>query len=94
MKDENTLTMDFVIRQILMDEKARETTPHIALIGNQKGKKSAHQSSDWSSDNNAKKKNLTCHYCKKKDHFKVNCWKFKADQGSDDTITNGYLLGL
>jgi len=28
-----------------------------------------------------KKKNLICHYCKKKGHFKVNCWKFKVDQG-------------
>jgi len=85
MKDENTLTMDFVIRQILMDEKAQEATPHITLMGNQKGKKSTHQSLDQSNDNDAKKKNLACHYCKKKCHFKVNCWKFKVDQGSDDT---------
>jgi len=76
MKNKNTLTMDFVIRQILMDEKSQEATPHVALKVDQKGKKLAYQSNE----NDAKKKNLICHYCKKKGHFKVNCWKFKADQ--------------
>ena len=47
----------------------------------QKGKKPANQSND----NDAKKKNLACHYYKKKGHFKANCWKFKADQGTNDS---------
>ena len=81
MKDKNTLTMDFIIRQILMDEKSREAVPHIALKVDQKEKKPAHQSND----NNAKKKNLVCYYCKKKGHFKVNCWKFEADQGINNS---------
>jgi len=42
MKDKNTLTMDFVIRQILMDKKSQEAAPHVALKVDQKGKKLAH----------------------------------------------------
>jgi len=81
MKNKNTLTMDFVIRQILMDEKSQEAVPHVALKVDPKGKKPANQSND----NDAKKKNLICHYCKKKGHFKANCWKFKVDQGTNDS---------
>ena len=43
MKDKNTLTMDFIIKQILLEENARRGTPHIALIGDGKGKKPTHQ---------------------------------------------------
>ena len=47
----------------------------------QKGKKPANQSYD----NDTKKKNLAYHYCKKKGYFKTNCWKFKADHGTNDS---------
>jgi len=35
--------MNFVIRQILMNEKSRENTLYVALIGDHKGKKPAYQ---------------------------------------------------
>jgi len=54
-------------------------------MGNQKRKKPVCQLLDLSKDNDVKKKNLTCNYCKKKGHFKVNCWKFKAEQRSNDS---------
>jgi len=79
IRNENTLTMNFVIRQILMDEKSRETTPHITLIEDNKGKKLAHQSLHQKNDDDAKKKEFKCHYCKKRGHFKSKCRKLKAD---------------
>jgi len=79
MRDENTLIMDFVIRQILMDEKSREATPHITLIENHKGKKLAHQSLHQKNDDDAKKKKFKCHYCKRRGHFKSEYRKLKAN---------------
>ena len=84
MRDENTLTMDFVIRQILMDEKSREATPHVALIGDHKGKKPAHQSLYQKNDDDAKKKEFKYHYCKRKGHFKSECRKLKVDLASNN----------
>jgi len=43
MKDKTTLTTDFVIKQILMDEKSREGTPHVILMGHGKGKRPVYQ---------------------------------------------------
>jgi len=79
MRDENTLTMDFIIRQILMDEKSKETTPHVALIKDHKGKKLAYQSLYQKNNDDAKKKKFKCHYCKRRGYFKLEYRKLKAD---------------
>ena len=65
----------------MIDKKSQEAAPHVALKVDQKGKKPANQSYN----NDAKKRNLACYYCKKKGHFKANCWKFKADHGTNDS---------
>jgi len=79
MKDKTTLTTDFVIKQILMDEKSREGTPHVALIGHGKGKRPAYQTQGQSSDLEGKKKDLKCFYCKNMGHIKSEYRKMKAD---------------
>jgi len=79
MKDETTLTTDFVIKQILMDEKSRKGTPYIALMGHGKGKRPAYQTQGQLSDLEGKKKDLKCFYCKKMGHVKSECRKMKAD---------------
>jgi len=76
IKDKNTLTMDFVIKQILLEENAHGGTLYIALIGDGKGKKPIHQFQNSHVDGDAKKKNLKCHYCQKKGYFKSECKKF------------------
>jgi len=70
MKDKNILAMNFVIRQILIDEKSKKATPHIVLIGDYKKKKLAYQLTYQKNNNNARKKKFKCHYCKRKSHFK------------------------
>ena len=42
IQDENTLTMDFIIKQILLEENACGSTPHVVLVGDRKGKKPIH----------------------------------------------------
>jgi len=61
MQDENTLTTNFVIHQILAEEKSRMENSHGA---HHKGKKPTQVQQNNS--NTKKKKNLTYHYCKKK----------------------------
>ena len=80
MKDKDTLTMDFVIKQVLLEENACGDASYIALIEKDKGKKPVKQSQDPSSDGNVKKKNMKCHYCKKKGHLKSECRRLKANQ--------------
>jgi len=41
MKKKSKLTMEFVIKQILIEENSRGDTSHVALIGDGKGKKSS-----------------------------------------------------
>lgn len=51
IKDKNTLIIDFVIKQILLEENTCRDISHVALIGNGKRKKSIYQSfQDFSSD--------------------------------------------
>jgi len=88
IKDEDTLTMDFVIKQILLEENARGDASHVTLMGEGKGKKPVKQSQDPSVDSNAKKKNMKCHYCKRKGHFKSECKKLKADQAAGTVSEN------
>ena len=88
MKDKDTLTMDFVIKQILLEENTHEDASYIALIGEGKGKKPVKQSQDSSVDSDAKKKNMKYHYCKRKGYFKLECKKLKANQAAGTVPEN------
>jgi len=70
---------EFVTKQILMEENSHGNASHIALMGDGKGKKFSQGSS---TDSDAKKKNMKCHYYKKKEHVKPECRKLKADQAA------------
>jgi len=70
---------DFVIKQILLEENAYRDVSHITLMGEGKEKKSVKQSQDSSANSDIKKKNMKCHYCKKKRHLKLECIKLKAN---------------
>jgi len=80
MKDEDTLIMDFVIKQVLLEKNACRDASHVVLIEEGKGKKPIKQSQDPSADGDVKKKNMKCYYCKKKEHLKSECRKLKVDQ--------------
>ena len=81
MTEDSKLTTDFVIRQALMEERTRGgTQSHVALMGNIKGKKPSNHTKELPDDSTAWKKNLKCHYCKKKGHIKSECRKLKSDQ--------------
>jgi len=88
MKDKNSLTTDFVIKQILLEENAHGGTSHVALMEDGKEKKPVYQFQGSSSDSDAKKKNLKYPYCKKKGHFKLEYRKFKADYLSGNIPDN------
>jgi len=76
MKKESKLITEFVTKQILMKENSHGDTLYIVLIGDSKRKK---PSQGPSTDSDAKKKNMKCHYCKKKGHVKLECRKLKAN---------------
>jgi len=90
MKKESKLTTEFVTKQILMEENSRGDASHIALMGDGKGKK---PSQGPSTDSDAKKKNIKCHYCKKKGHVKSECRKLKADQAARTVPENKRVEG-
>jgi len=76
MKKESKLTTEFVTKQILMEENSCGDASYVALMGDGKGKK---PSQGLSTDSDANKKNMKCHYCKKKGHVKSEYRKLKAD---------------
>jgi len=79
MQDKSRLTTNFIIKQVLLEEKNHiRPLSQIALFGNTKWKKPGGQTLVSSDDSMAWKKNLKCHYCKKKGHIKSECWKLKA----------------
>jgi len=81
MTEDSKLTTDFVIHQALMEERTcGDTQSHVALMGNIKGKKPSNYTKEPLGDSTAWKKNLKCHYCKKKGHIKSECRKLKSDQ--------------
>jgi len=81
MQDESRLTTDFIIKQVLLEEKNHiRPLSQIALVGNTKWKKPGGQTLASSDNSTAWKKNLKCHYCKKKGHIKSECQKLKTDQ--------------
>ena len=82
--------MEFVTKQILMEENSRSDTSHVALIGDGKEKK---LSQGPSTNSDAKKKNMKCHYCKKKRHVKSECRKLKADQAAGTVSENKRVEG-
>ena len=75
MKKESKLMTEFVTKQILMEENSYGDALHVILMGDSKRKK---PSQGPSTDSNAKK-NMKCHYCKKKGHVKLECRKLKAN---------------
>ena len=77
MKKESKLTMEFVTKQILMEENSHGGALHITLMEDGKGKK---PSQGPSTGSDAKKKNMKCYYCKKKGYVKSECRKLKANQ--------------
>ena len=79
IKDKDTLIMDFVIKQVLLEENACGDVSHVTLMREGKEKKPIKQSQDPSADGDVKKKNMKCHYCKKKGHLKLECRKLKVD---------------
>jgi len=85
MKDEITLTTDFVIKKILIDEKSCKGTPHVVLMGHSKGKRPV---PSQPSDHKRKKKDVKCFYCNKIGHFKSECKKMKADLASNGNSNN------
>ena len=87
IKDKDTLTMDFVIKQILQ-ENVHKDVSHVTLMREGKEKKPVKQSQDPSINSNAKKKNIKYYYCKKKEYFKSECKKLKADQAAGTVPKN------
>jgi len=59
-----------------MEENSHGSTSYIALIEDSKRKK---PSQGPSTNSDAKKKNMKCHYCKKKRHVKLEYRKLKAN---------------
>ena len=88
MQDKNTLTMDFIIKQILLVENAHGNIPHVALVGDGKSKKPIYQFQGSSNDSDAKKKNMKYHYCKRKGHIKSKYRKLKANLASGNVSNN------
>ena len=58
MKDESMLTIDFVVRQILIDEKARKGPLYVALMSHGKGKKPVYQSINYLGDHKGKRREV------------------------------------
>jgi len=90
MKKKSKLTTEFVIKQILMEENSHSNASHITLMGDGKGKK---PSQGPSTDSDAKKKNMKCHYCKKKGHVKLEYRKLKAYQAARTVPENKRVEG-
>jgi len=84
--------MDFIIKQILLEENAHRDVSHVILIRESKGKKPVKQSQDPSDNSDAKKKNMKCYYCKRKGHFKLE-YKLKADQTAGTVPENKRVKG-
>jgi len=68
-----------------MKENSHGDALHIVLIGDGKRKKSFQGSS---TDSDAKKKNMKCHYYKKKGHVKSEYRKLKANQAAGTVPEN------
>jgi len=90
MKKESKLMTEFVTKQILIEENSCGDASHVALMGDGKGKK---PSQGPSTDSDAKKKNMKCHYCKKKRHVKSECRKLKANQAAGTVSENKRVEG-
>ena len=84
MKDESTLTTDFVVRQILMDEKARAGPLHVALTSHGKEKKPVYQSTNHLGDHEGKRREVKYFYCNRVGHIRSECKKIKVDLGSQN----------
>lgn len=84
MTTNKNLSTDFVISQVLIEEKSRASgNQHVALFSNAKGKGSGPGSfgsnSNGGMSGGEKKSKIKCHHCKKRGHIKVECRKLKAE---------------
>jgi len=70
--------MDFVIKQILLEENTCRDTSYVVLIGEDKEKKSVKQSQDPFANSDIKK-DIKCYYYKRKKYFKLKYKKLKAN---------------
>jgi len=82
--------IEFVTKQILIEENSCGNASHVVLMGDGKGKR---PSQGPSTNSNAKKKNMKCHYCKKKEHVKLEYRKLKADQTARTVPKNKRVEG-
>jgi len=82
--------MEFITKQILIKENFHGDISYITLIEDSKGKK---PSQCPSTDSDTKKKNMKCHYYKKKKHVKLECRKLKADQTARTVPENKRVEG-
>jgi len=82
------LTTDFIIKQILMNEKSHEGASHVALMGHSKGKRPIYQASSQLNNHEGKKRDVKCFYCKRIGHIKSECRKMKADLASNSNSNN------
>ena len=82
--------MEFVTKQILMEENSHGNASYVALMGDGKGKKS---SQGPSTNSDVKKKNMKCHYYKKKGYVKPECRKLKANQAAGTVPENKRVEG-
>jgi len=92
IKDKDTLTMDFVIKQILLEKNTCRDTSHVALIEEDKEKKSVKQSQDPFANSDTKK-NIKCYYYKRKKYFKLKYKKLKANQAAGTVFENKRVEG-
>jgi len=90
MKKKSKLMIEFVTKQILIEENSHGNASHVALIGDSKGKK---PSQGPSTDSDMKKKNMKCHYCKKKGHVKLECRKLRVNQAAGTVSENKRVKG-
>jgi len=82
--------MEFVTKQILMEENSYDNASHVTLIEDGKEKK---PSQGPSTDSDMKKKNMKCHYYKKKGHVKLECRKLRANQAAGTVSENKRVEG-
>ncbi len=88
---EDQLTSDFVITQVLTEERSRNNpnSSQVALLArNAKGKGNTPFKPQGKKDD-SKKSSLICNHCKRKGHIKSECRKLKAELASKDSKGGG-----
>ncbi|XP_072963330.1 uncharacterized protein [Typha angustifolia] len=97
----DNFTLEALQRQLRIEEESRlrdnaeETTKmtkvaHVVEIDNKKGKKSRLDNPS-SEKKNGNKKNIICHYCKKKGHYKNECRILKKKQQQSNKVEENLI---